>query len=111
MAKSIKLKNDIYWDDRSIIHDGMLLGDILRGKLIADIDKHFITGFFTYNPNSIGTKPLEKEYGQLLCFSNRYNFFGEEFTMTTQIAIPTWDNQIFIRTTTNNANWTNWRSV
>ena len=23
MAKSIKLKNDIYWDDRGIVHDGV----------------------------------------------------------------------------------------
>lgn len=100
MAKSIKLRNDIYWDNSSILH----------GKCIDNLDAHCSIGLFTYSPNTTGTKPDDNEYGQLICYENS-NIFQEGFTMLTQIAVPTWSKKMYIRKKTNEAEWSDWASI
>lgn len=112
MPKSIKLKDNTYWDSSSIIYKKSVnLEDMLSGRWIANIDTHYLTGFYSCNPNTQGTFPCDNKYGQLVTSVNSENIYGEGFDMFTQIFIPTWGNELFVRTCTNKSNWTNWRSI
>lgn len=109
MSKSIRLKNDTYLDSTGIVHNKMLLSEILLGNWVANLDELNTSGIYWFNPDTQGTHPNEtNRYGQLISLVNN-NRCGEGFSMKTQIAVTTWANGMYIRTNTNETNWTAWR--
>lgn len=84
MAKSIKLKNDIYWDSNGITHNKTSLSDIINLNVL---DRVNINSFNDYSTNTV-TLPNNGVY--LYLNSHTYK--------RCLLLITTWSNELKVDT-------------
>lgn len=119
MAKSIKLKNEIYIDSKTIVHQKKVLNEILdhflyHYDMTTEIDlNHYIEkGLYHLSKTYQHSPKNEVIYGILIVITSRnISWTPQDMSNWIWQIILTTNEEIFMRTALNTTTFSNWKKL